>query len=54
MTKMAKSTTERVSALRAKMRAAGFKLLHLWAHPEDEARIKAYIKRLIAKRGGRP
>jgi hypothetical protein len=51
---VAKSTTERVAELRARLRKAGFRLLQVWVHPGDRERVKAFVARLTARRAGRP
>lgn len=46
----AKTTTERVAAMRAARDAAGLKRLELYAHIDDHAAIKSLAKRLLADR----
>jgi hypothetical protein len=48
----AKTTNERVAALRAARDDLGLKRLELYAHPEDWPAIKAYAERLKRKRVG--
>jgi len=45
-----KETAQRVREYRDRMRAAGFKLLHLWAHPDDAKQLRDYAKYLQDKR----
>ena len=47
---VAKTTTERVAALRAARDALGLKRLELYAHPEDWPAIKALAQKLQLKR----
>ena len=43
----AMTAAERQAARTERMKAAGFKLLrNLWAKPDDEERIRAYVARL--------
>jgi hypothetical protein len=42
---------ERKAAERARRAAAGLKRLELWAHPEDEAAIRAHALKLAEARG---
>lgn len=46
----AKTTRERVQAMRAARDALGLKRLELYAHPEDWPAIKALAERLQKKR----
>lgn len=46
----AKTTSERVAALRAARDALGLKRLELYAHPEDWPAIKAMAEKLQRKR----
>lgn len=46
----AKTTTERVAALRAARDALGLKRLELYAHPDDWPQIKALAERLQRRR----
>ena len=46
----AKTTSERVAALRAARDALGLKRLELYAHPEDWTAIKALAEKLQRKR----
>jgi hypothetical protein len=46
----AKTTSERVQAMRAARDALGLKRLELYAHPEDWPAIKALAERLQRKR----
>ena len=46
----AKTTAERVAALRAARDALGLKRLELYAHPDDWPAIKALAKRLQKRR----
>ena len=46
----AKTTSERVQAMRAARDALGLKRLELYAHPEDWPAIKALAERLQKKR----
>ena len=46
----AKTTAERVAALRAARDALGLKRLELYAHPDDWPAIKALAERLERKR----
>ncbi len=46
----AKTTNERVSALRAARDALGLKRLELYAHPDDWPAIKALAEKLQARR----
>jgi len=46
----AKTTAERVAALRANRDALGLKRLELYAHPEDWPAIKALAEKLQRKR----
>ena len=48
----AKTTSERVQAMRAARDALGLKRLELYAHPEDWPAIKALAEKLVAKRAG--
>lgn len=52
----AKTTTERVTALRARREAEGLKRLELFAHVDDHGPIRAYADKLRRKRqkGGTP
>ena len=45
-----KDAAERKAAERARKRAEGLVLLHLWAHPKDHAAIKRYVERLAKRR----
>jgi hypothetical protein len=45
-----KSTAERMRELRERMRESGFKLLQVWVHPADEAKVRALVERLMARR----
>jgi hypothetical protein len=47
---ISKSSTERSTDLRKRMRKAGFIFRHVWVHPQDWPRVKAIIERLIEKR----
>jgi len=46
----AKTTTERVAAMRAAREALGLKRLELYAHPDDWPAIKALSEKLQRKR----
>ena len=46
----AKTTSERVAAMRAARDALGLKRLELYAHPEDWPQIKALAEKLQRKR----
>ena len=46
----AKTTSERVQAMRAARDASGLKRLELYAHPDDWPAIKALAERLQARR----
>jgi hypothetical protein len=46
----AKTTSERVQAMRAARAALGLKRLELYAHPEDWPAIQALAKKLARKR----
>ena len=46
----AKTTSERVAAMRAARDALGLKRLELYAHPEDWPAIKAMAEKLQRKR----
>ena len=46
----AKTTSERVQAMRAARDALGLKRLELYAHPDDWPAIKAYAAKLARKR----
>jgi hypothetical protein len=46
----AKTTSERVAAMRAARDSLGLKRLELYAHPEDWPAIKALAERLQRKR----
>jgi hypothetical protein len=46
----AKTTSERVAAMRAARDALGLKRLELYAHPEDWLQIKALAEKLQRKR----
>ena len=46
----AKTTAERVQAMRAARDALGLKRLELYAHPEDWPAIQALAKKLARKR----
>lgn len=47
----AKTTTERQREMRQRREAAGLKeVRNVWCHPDDEARVKAYVARLNAAR----
>lgn len=46
----AKTTAERVAALRAAREAKGLKRLELYAHPDDHAAIKEHAAELARKR----
>lgn len=46
----AKTTSERVAALRAARDALGLRRLELYAHPDDWAQIKALAEKLQRKR----
>ena len=46
----AKTTTERVAALRAARDALGLKRMELYAHPEDWPAIKALAEKLQRRR----
>ena len=47
----AKTTAERVAALRADRDALGLKRLELYAHPDDWPEIKALAEKLQKRRG---
>lgn len=47
---IAKTASERMQKSRDIKRASGFVLRHVWIHPRDWKRAKAYIERLAAKR----
>jgi hypothetical protein len=47
---IAKTTAERVQALRQHRKEAGLKRLELYAHPDDHAALKALAERLQRKR----
>jgi hypothetical protein len=47
---MGQSSAEKMRALRDRMRKAGFVLLQSWVHPDDMARVKAFIERLRRRR----
>lgn len=49
-TMTAKTTTERVTAMRAARDAAGLKRLELYAHPDDWPAIKELAEKLQRKR----
>lgn len=49
----AKTTAERVAALRATRDALGLKRLELYAHPDDWPAIKALAEKLQRKRAKR-
>jgi hypothetical protein len=46
----AKSTSERVQAMRAARNALGLKRLELYAHPDDRPAIKALAEKLKRRR----
>jgi hypothetical protein len=46
----AKSTAERVKALRQRREALGLTRLELWAHPQDHGAIKRYASNRAIKR----
>lgn len=46
----AKSTAERMKALREARKGAGLTEVRVWAHPEDHAAIKAHAAKLQRKR----
>ena len=46
----AKTTSERVQAMRAARDALGLKRLELYAHPDDKPAIKALAEKLARKR----
>ena len=48
------SSAEKMQALRAKWKAAGFRFLTLAVHPDDVERLRRYAARLLAKRPGKP
>ena len=50
---VAKTTSERVGALRAAREAQGLRRLELYAHPEDWPTIKAQAEKLKRKRLGK-
>ena len=41
---------DRVQKARQKMRDAGFKLIQIWVHPEDEKQLKDYADYLKDRR----
>jgi len=43
---MAKTSTQRVEALRARRREQGYKLYQEWLTPEEKEAIKAFLKKL--------
>lgn len=51
--RVAKTTAERVAALRASRDALGLKRLELYAHPDDWPAIKALAEKLQRKRAKR-
>lgn len=47
----AKTVAERQREYRERMQALGLKeLRNLWAHPDDEKRIREYVEKLSQKR----
>ena len=52
----AKTTRERVAAVRQRRKDAGLVSLQLWVHPDDVQPIRAYAARLQRKRAkeGKP
>jgi hypothetical protein len=46
----AKTTAERVTAVRARRAASGLVRLELWVHPDDREPIKAHASRVRRKR----
>ena len=45
-----RTATQRKQAERDRKRAAGFKLAHLWIHPDDYEALRDYAERKNARR----
>lgn len=46
---MATTSAERKATERQRKRDKGFKPIEVWIHPDDEIKVRAYLKRLTAK-----
>lgn len=45
------SNTERVQAFRERLASLGIKTLEVYCHPDDKAKVRAYVARLNKARG---
>jgi len=46
----AKTTAQRQAAYKLRQLEAGYKLVWVWVHPDDNERLKKYAQRLREKR----